>query len=623
MANLRPPEYGVKKDELTLTSQDPASVLYGVTPDNKFIPIKITDTGELVLGSNIVLEMSDLQIGAVELKNYNTDDRVYVSPDHEVLTQARLYDAAGTGLTSTTFGPSQALDINVVGGTTISASTDEDDSVPAGMQLATVINLAYGYDGVDWQRINSTSGRLHVDGSGVTQPISAVALPLPTGAATEATLSLVSTEATLNGFRTDFNAVDFATETTLAGIKSQTDQLSFTGANLNVNIAGGVTLEVNLDNANDDVLVYGFDGAVNRAIKTNASGELEVHILSSALPTGAATELTLSGFRTDFNAIDFATQTTLLAVETALNQFTFLGGSVNSNITNATLAVTQSGAWSTGRTWTLASGTDSVSSVQSGIWNINDISGIISLPTGAATEATLATRLADATFTGRINTLGQKTMANSTPVVLASDQTAIPASQSGNWSVRVQDGTGNNITSAAIGATRALDIEQVSTASQTAAANNQVFVTSFDFNLPSGGVETPALLLKNPLGSGKTFIIKTVLVSGISTANNEAVISIYANPTILVNGVAQTANTTSIGSGAVSVATPFGATTTAANGTRFLAWQVPSAANNTPAAPPVNVDGMIRLEPNNNLLITGKPAANNMNIAWTVVWQEV
>lgn len=66
------------------------------------------------------------------------------------------------------------------------------------------------------------------------------------------------------------------------------------------------------------------------------------------------------------------------------------------------------------------------------------------LPTGAATEATLATRaseatlatraseatlatrLADATFTARINTLGQKTMANSTPIVIASDQSAIP-----------------------------------------------------------------------------------------------------------------------------------------------------------------------------------------------------
>lgn len=71
------------------------------------------------------------------------------------------------------------------------------------------------------------------------------------------------------------------------------------------------------------------------------------------------------------------------------------------------------------------------------------------LPTGAATEATLATRaseatlatraseatlatrLADATFTARINTLGQKTMANSTPIVIASDQSAVPVTFGG------------------------------------------------------------------------------------------------------------------------------------------------------------------------------------------------
>ena len=43
-----------------------------------------------------------------------------------------------------------------------------------------------------------------------------------------------------------------------------------------------------------------------------------------------------------------------------------------------------------------------------------------------ATEATLATMLTLAGFQARINTLGQKAMAASTPVVLASDQSAIP-----------------------------------------------------------------------------------------------------------------------------------------------------------------------------------------------------
>lgn len=71
------------------------------------------------------------------------------------------------------------------------------------------------------------------------------------------------------------------------------------------------------------------------------------------------------------------------------------------------------------------------------------VSGTVAVSTGF---------LLDTTFTGRINTLGQKTMANSTPVVLASDQSAIPvtgtffqatqpvsgtvtANQGGSWTV--------------------------------------------------------------------------------------------------------------------------------------------------------------------------------------------
>lgn len=53
------------------------------------------------------------------------------------------------------------------------------------------------------------------------------------------------------------------------------------------------------------------------------------------------------------------------------------------------------------------------------------------LPAGAATEATLATRLTEATFAARVNTLGQKAMSASTPVVLPSDQSAIPITTTG------------------------------------------------------------------------------------------------------------------------------------------------------------------------------------------------
>ncbi len=57
------------------------------------------------------------------------------------------------------------------------------------------------------------------------------------------------------------------------------------------------------------------------------------------------------------------------------------------------------------------------------------------LPTGASTEATSATRLADATFTGRINTMGQKTMDASTPVTIASDQSPLAVTVSGSLAV--------------------------------------------------------------------------------------------------------------------------------------------------------------------------------------------
>lgn len=53
--------------------------------------------------------------------------------------------------------------------------------------------------------------------------------------------------------------------------------------------ATGVTLEVNLDNANDDVQIFGTTGAANTAIITDVAGHLQIDVLSSALPTGAAT----------------------------------------------------------------------------------------------------------------------------------------------------------------------------------------------------------------------------------------------------------------------------------------------------------------------------------------------
>lgn len=65
-------------------------------------------------------------------------------------------------------------------------------------------------------------------------------------------------------------------------------EMDVTSGALKVDIvdASGITVDVNLDNADDDVLIYGFDGTVNRKVKTDAAGELQVD-LASSIPTGS------------------------------------------------------------------------------------------------------------------------------------------------------------------------------------------------------------------------------------------------------------------------------------------------------------------------------------------------
>lgn len=65
---------------------------------------------------------------------------------------------------------------------------------------------------------------------------------------------------------------------------------------------------------------------------------------------------------------------------------------------------------------------------QTDVVPVNDNGGSLTVD-NANLDVALSTRLSESTFTTRINTQGQKTMAGSTPVVIASDQTTIPVSE--------------------------------------------------------------------------------------------------------------------------------------------------------------------------------------------------
>lgn len=101
-----------------------------------------------------------------------------VSIDVSAFTDSiKIGDGAGETATITNNGGKKSLDVNVTD-IAISHANDSIRIGDGGSNLATV----------------TAAGALKVDGSAVTQPVSAASLPLPTGASTEATLSNINTK---------------------------------------------------------------------------------------------------------------------------------------------------------------------------------------------------------------------------------------------------------------------------------------------------------------------------------------------------------------------------------------------------------------------------------------------
>ena len=150
-------------------------------------------------------------------------------------------------------------------------------------------------------------------------------------------------------------------------------------------------LLVNLG-ANNDVTVTG-------TVTATQSGTWNVGVTGSVpLPSGASTEYSLAQLGSNFAAVKSGSNVLVNGIVDARQS-----GAWNVGI-NGAVAATQSGSWSVGLTpGNVVSVTDNggsltvdnggtfaVQAAQSGTWNINNIAGTISLPTGAATETSVA-----------------------------------------------------------------------------------------------------------------------------------------------------------------------------------------------------------------------------------------
>ena len=247
-----------------------------------------------------------------------------------------------------------------------------------------------------------------------------------------------------------------------------------------------VTTSTRSETATTPLAVRLSDGTAFLAnLPVSQSGTWNLNNISGtiSLPTGAATESTLSGMSAKLpTTLGQTTMAGSLSVTMASNQTAIpVSGTITAtNAANGTLGaaaptvatqiaaqlggnlqylsataggllkvdgsgVTQSVSGTVTASQTTAAnlnatvvgtGTFAVQATQAGTWNLNNITGTVSLPTGAATETTLSG------MSGKLPaTLGQKVMLSSLAVAIASDQSAIPASQSGTWNINNVSGT--------------------------------------------------------------------------------------------------------------------------------------------------------------------------------------
>jgi hypothetical protein len=218
-----------------------------------------------------------------------------------------------------------------------------------------------------------------------TQPISAAALPLPTGASTEATQLLQATAAKQDTGNTSLASIDGKLTAPLSVTGPLTDtQLRATPVPVSGTVS--VTEPVTVDAVDLDIrnLVFATDKVdVSGSSSVGVTGPLtDAQLRASAVPISAVTLPLPTGA---------ATEVTQLLQATAAKQDTG-NTSLASILTQLDVALSTRASQTT-------------------------VASIL-----AQLDVALSTRLSEATFTTRINTQGQKTSAVSTPVVLPSDQ---------------------------------------------------------------------------------------------------------------------------------------------------------------------------------------------------------
>lgn len=331
-----------------------------------------------------------------------------LTPQTDALTDTELRATpVPVSLTSTTITGTVAVTQSGAWTVTANAGTDLNTSA---LLTTTAFNAAFGTAGTADTQVLTVQGiasmtPLLVDGSGSTQPIS--------GTVTVTQGTAANLNATVVG--TGTFAVQAAQSGTwnIGTVTTITNAVTVTAMNLDIR---------DLVAASDSVSVHGDVGILSQLDLTNSNPA------TVAIVDANGDQITSFGggvqYATNVAYQDGDTGTMALAVrDDTLGTLTEADGDYTALRTN-----------SRGAQWVVHDG--AISAAQSGTWNITNISGTISLPTGAATAANQQTdALTD-------------TELRATPVPVSLTSTTITgtvaATQSGAWTVTANAGTDLN-----------------------------------------------------------------------------------------------------------------------------------------------------------------------------------
>lgn len=140
--------------------------------------------------------------------------------------------------------------------------------------------------------------------------------------------------------------------------------------------------------------------------------------------------------------------------DTTGNTLSSTSNALNTFLTNSSIPVTQSGTWTTGRTWSLLNSTDSVNAVQSGPWTVTANAGTNLDTSLLALDSTVAKDSSLSTINTSINTLLKPANTLAAVTTLGSITNALPTGTNSIGQVTANAGINLNTSALALSSTQ-------------------------------------------------------------------------------------------------------------------------------------------------------------------------